>query len=69
MFITKKKYNEAIAKAIKEHEEKIWEARRFGELEEQLHRRMCHIEDRLLAIETKSEKRVENKKSVFPKRR
>lgn len=51
MFISKKKFNEAIEKAKREAEEKIWEFQRFNNLEEQLNRRIDILERRIIELE------------------
>lgn len=63
MFISKKKFNEAIAEAKKETEMKIWENQRFNELEGNLHRRIDVLERRIIELESKGKhKRKDNGK-------
>ena len=52
MFISKKKFKEAIEKAKFETEEKIWERKRFNDLEETLHRRIDVLERRIIELES-----------------
>ena len=51
MFISKKKYNEAIEKAKWEAEERIYQNQRFSNLEEQLNRRIDILERRIIELE------------------
>lgn len=51
MFISKKKFKEAIEKAKCETEEKMWERKRLNDLEEQLYRRMNALEERIAVLE------------------
>lgn len=51
MFISKKKFNEAIENAKREECERMWERERFNRLEEHLNRRIGDLEKRLWNLE------------------
>ncbi len=51
MFISKKKFKEAIEKAKFETEEKMWERKRLNDLEEILHNRINALESRIAVLE------------------
>ena len=56
MFITKKKFNEAIEAAKIEKEKEIWLNERFCRIEDDLSRRMNHLEKRIYKLENPNEK-------------
>lgn len=51
MFISKKKYNEAIEKAKREAEDRAWQVNHINRLEDNLHHRMNELEDRIIKLE------------------
>lgn len=57
MFISKKKFNEAIAKAKEEMSQEIWQHQRTEDLRREVHDRMNCIEKRLGNLETKGKKK------------
>lgn len=66
MFISKKKFKEAIEKARFETEEKMWERKRLNDLEDILHKRIDALESRIAVLEGKNKnKRKDN--GVTPK--
>lgn len=66
MFISKKKFKEAIEKARCETEEKMWERKRLNDLEDILHKRIDALEQRVNELEGKSKnKRKDN--CIMPK--
>lgn len=51
MFISKKKFEEALAKARMETEEKIFQHERISRMDEDFNRRIYAIDDRLCQLE------------------
>lgn len=66
MFISKKKFNEAILKAKEETEKKIYECQRFNELEGNVHRRINYLEERITALESKGKRKHKNENGIMP---
>lgn len=56
MFITKKKFNEAIEAAKMEREKELWLNERLFRIEDDLNRRMTHLEKRIYKLENLNEK-------------
>lgn len=56
MFITKKKFNEALKKAAIEREKEIYLNDRFNRLEDDFYKRMNHLEKRVYKLENPGEK-------------
>ena len=67
MFISRKKYEEAIAKAKMETEERIWSQQRLDRIEERLERRINELEMRINSIDPKCQP-VPEEKCVAPAR-
>ena len=67
MFISRKKYEEAIIKANAETEEKIWQQQRWDRFEERMERRMFELEMRINSIDPKCQP-VPEEKCVAPAR-
>lgn len=63
MFISKKRFEQAIAKAkedaMMETEKRIWERERLNHIEEDFNRRMCDVERRLYYLENPEDGKVE----------
>ena len=63
MFISKRKFEEAIAnakmQAVKETEEKIWQHERMNRLEDDLHKRIAALEGRVYNLEFPNGEKVE----------
>lgn len=66
MFISKKKFNEAIAKAKEETANKCWENERFERMERNFHDRMNHLEKRVSNLETKGKKKRRCDNDITP---
>lgn len=67
MFITKKKFNEAIEAAKIEKEKEFWLNERLCRMEEDFSRRMNHLEKRIYKLENPGEKdKLGNGKTVVP---
>lgn len=62
MFITKKRFEEAICKAKLEVEEKMWRDRRMDEMEEHFHKRYNDLYERVRKLEYLCEKNQANDK-------
>ena len=64
MFISKRKFEESLANARmqgqKETEERIWQQERISRLEEDLHRRISALEDRIYKLEYPNGEKTEN---------
>lgn len=58
MFITKKKFEEAICKAKAEVEKEIWERERLDRMERNIHERIDHLQRRVYALERESDRNV-----------
>lgn len=65
MFISRKKFEEEIAKARMETEERIWSQQRLDRMEERFDRRMFELENRINAIDPRCQP-VPEEKCVFP---
>ena len=65
MFISKKKFEEALeeakAQAVKETEERIWQLERMNRMESELHTRIAHLEDRVYQLEYPNGDKVERR--------
>ena len=66
MFISKKKFNEAIAKAKEETAGEIWKDQRMDNLHRELHDRMNHLEKRISNLETKGKKKRRCDNGITP---
>lgn len=62
MIISRKKFNEAIEKAVREAEDRRWQYERMGNIERELNVRMDRISDRMYAIERHLELNTSEKK-------
>ena len=54
MFITKKKYEEAIYKAKAETEKEMWDRERLNNIERNVHERIDRLERRVFSLESNS---------------
>jgi hypothetical protein len=67
MFITKKKFNEALEKAMIEREKEIYLRDRFNRIEDDFYKRMNHLEKRVYKLENPGEKdKPDNGVSISP---
>lgn len=66
MFISKKKFNEAIAKAKEETAQEIWKNERIDNLGREMHDRMNQLERRLGEIESKGKKKRRSDNGILP---
>lgn len=69
MIISRKKFNEAIGKAIREEADRQWQNRRIDDLGRELDSRMCRVEQRLWELENKENSRKscgDSEKRVSP---
>ena len=67
MFITKKKFNEALEAARAETAEKIYQSERICRIEDDFGRRMRRLEERVRKLENPGEKdKPDNGKTAVP---
>ena len=66
MFISKKKFNEVIAKAKEEAAQEIWQNERIDNLGRDMHDRMNQLERRLSALESKGKKKRRSDNGILP---
>lgn len=55
MIISRKNFDEAIKRAVRENNEKIWMDRRIDDMGREFDTRMCRIEQRLFELEHKED--------------
>lgn len=67
MFISRKKFNEAIEKAQKQTEEKFWRQICRDRFEERIEKRMCDLEMRMNRIDSPCQP-IQEEKCVAPAR-
>lgn len=67
MFISKKKFNEALEKARCEVADKMYQNDRINNIENNLHRRIDVLEERITALETKGKRKHKSENAVMPR--